>query len=611
MNKVIFSLEFAEGGILTNLQMEQTTEGWRTADGKVEVRIERRTFNEETISRLILKTNQVYIRSVQYPITVMNDLTPLDALLVSSPWGDCLERPAQTIRAYWNGRGKSWIYDYIQSCPDEVRYRYPSILAMQYMVVYNGRRSRYLATYSTGADSMDFCAKAVGEFALEWSVRHYPFLRDGEWQSPECSMAEFSVGGWHRSADVYASHMSEWMGNPDSPEWMRSPACGWHGQVHVPIKYQNQPPLHRFCELPKLFEEMAEVGLTAMHVFGWHGDGHDTQFPDYTPNAPGGTVEELRAAGDAIADMGGVMTLYTNARLVDRDSLYAKATGRSGLCLRENGEPYEERYASSCVFHTVCPTEPEFHRHIAKTAERMITQYGARGMQLDQISCNHGRFCFAKNHRHTTPANNYLTAMPERLQEIRQSHQRLNPEFYSWSEGCNERFGKYCDIEQGTGEHMSWQIGRSVPEQYLYTYKRRMVTAMVKDEQTLAWGYCQGKPFDLGLKELKALKTPMREYIRMRQMYPEFFLNGTFMDDEGLQVLKPDRIFGIQSENRLMVNLWAVGSGREERSCVRFMKPEGYRLEQICPLGDVKLETGEIWRAEMTGPAASLIFVHE
>lgn len=137
------------------------------------VEISQRIQGAETLSTISVQHNgSGSVRSVQYPIEEYRELATFDRLLMSSAWGDDIPRPSKTIHDVSTSTSIRFDQDYIRYRPDEIIYFYPSIMAMQYMTVYNPARTRYLATYSTADETMTFHAKSTGKYSLELFVTH-------------------------------------------------------------------------------------------------------------------------------------------------------------------------------------------------------------------------------------------------------------------------------------------------------------------------------------------------------------------------------------------------------------------------------------------------------
>ena len=114
-------------------------------------------------------------------------------------------------------------------------YTYPSIMAMQYMVLYNESRSLYMATYSTGDETMTFHAKTTGKYSLELSIKSLSlyYIRG----VANSGMFNFDLdGGWHKAAKIYSRRMGSVFKAPDSPPWMEKE---YHGWVEVIMKREN------------------------------------------------------------------------------------------------------------------------------------------------------------------------------------------------------------------------------------------------------------------------------------------------------------------------------------------------------------------------------------
>ena len=555
------------------------------------------------------------VEQVRYPICVQEHSSQYDQLLFASSWGDNLHEPTQTIRRYWEGRNqRSDAYQYIKCAPNEIRYLYPSIMAMQFVTLYNGASSFYLASYSTGSDSLSFCARALsGPCALDLSILHYPWLESGEWTSPACESAVLGAG-WHPACDLYMSRMGGVFADPDWPAWMKSPDDGFHGWVQVPMKYRGRPALLRYSDLPRVYrEKVASLGLNTMHVFGWCNEGHDTLYSDYYPNPELGTPQELRAACEEIIAMGGHVILYANGRLYSLKSRLGQKYGDSIACKDENGVPYDEIWGPNEHFRICCPTETPFHDETCETIRRFIAEYGANAAQLDQISCNYGEFCYDKTHHHPTPASNFLPGVERELIEARKVHKALRDDFFVWAEGCHERFGQYYDVEQGHGETYSWQVGESLPEQFRYCRKDRIVTGLARNIHQLCHSMLQGKPFDITLASLQdsAFAAFLGDMIRLRRHYPQFYLTGRFMDTAGLQTDRSTRCAGLLSQDgsQTAVGLWRRGSGLTDASCTWLRLPAGSGAPECIYPADGSIRADGSWlEVSFTGPLAIVTF---
>ena len=551
--------------------VEATEENLGDFGGKFNLVNEKR--GDETIYRLEIEISGEYtLYCVKFPIIRTVEGAVFDNLLVSSAWGDNIERPAKTIMDLWSSKTAGLAQDTIIFAENEVIYTYPSIMAMQYMALYNAAQSVYIASYDTGGSTKTYHAKALNKFDLELSVGHYPFVKNGKWVSPDCGAAELG-GGWHRAAELYASRVS--YAAPDSPAWMRE---SYHGWAEFVMKYENKPLKFSFKDLPQMYREVHEnTGMNHLFIAGWMDDGHDTNYPNYMPHKPAGTAADIKAAMTAIEGMGGKVSFYTNSRLADIKGDYYSEGGKNAACLNEDGSVYTESYGTKSVYAVSCPGCIEYVNQMCKVAKRLAGEFGVHGMFTDQISCNYAPFCHSQNHSHSTPANNFLPGVDKLLSEIRKTHREINGDFHTFAEGCHERFNSYYDVNQGHGEDYSWQIGKSMPEQFSYTFPDRIVTGLCNDKRQMYHSMAQFKPLDIkpSCYADKTNHKPLRDYIAAREKHKKFFLTGKFIDDEGFVYANNARLFASRaSDSSVCACLWIPGADEESESSSQIMIPE-------------------------------------
>ena len=558
------------------------------------VRVELRRTGPEVIGSIEIEPSRgVTVREVRFPHVIWPSVESFDSLLMSTAWGDNIERPTKTIR---------------ERCGGEISYIYPSELAMQYMVLHNPGRAIYLSRYGLGDESFRLSAVSLSDRALALSVVHYPFVSCGKWRSSDCAFAALP-GGWHGAADLYSLHMRGEFVPPDVPQWMRE---DFHGWVQVGMSFVDGGVKHRFSDLPELFRRVQETGLNTMHIFGWCGRGHDTEYPDYNVNPALGTQDELRSALNEIRSMGGRAILYTNGRLVDPQSTFHTSGGSESLCLQEDGTPYTENYGTGVEFRIACPTCEDYHAKMASEVGRIAREFGAHAIQIDQISCNTGFLCFDSNHPHSTPATNFLPGVSAMLRRIRETHRAVDPDFFTWCEGCHERFGQYYDVNQGHGEEFTWQIGESTPEQFSYNYPDYIVTGICDTIQRLCYTFAQGKPFDCHLWTLDDpdLAALVKELVAVRRAHKDYFVHGTFRDCVGVDCSAGTRVFRIDHPVRAsaLINVWIPGLAAG-RGASAFVRPRGMRGD-VTPIypNDLTAEANGDWlEMSWTGPVASVV----
>lgn len=566
--------------------------------GEIRVEVVFEEQGPEVAGRIVVDNgSRLEIRRARFPNVTSAPVYPRDRLLFSTPWGDDIEGPVRHIHERRDG---------------EMEYAYPSELAMQYAVLYNPGRSLYLAGYSAADETWGLNARVVHGNRLRLACVWQPFLGRGRWESPPTGCAVLG-GSWHPAADLYRKRMAGVFPPPRRPAWMSE---AFHGWVQVGMKFEGRDPVYRFRDLPGVYRRAHEAtGLTVMHVFGWAGRGHDTLYPDYDANPELGTEDDLRSAMDAIGALGGRAILYTNARLIDPDSRFAREHGGDAArCLREDGGVYEEFYGTSSKTCVACPGAPAYREYLVGQVEKIITRYGAHAVQLDQVSCNKALPCFSRDHDHETPSTNFLPGYDTLLRDLRRRHTELDPAFFTWAEGVHERFGGLYDVNQGHGEDFTWQAGRSVPEQFAYTHPGAIITGTCLTPWHLCWVHGQGKPFDFHLAWMDdpAFARLVRSLLAVRKQYAEYFLRGVFRDSLGLSVVgdgvrawRIDRGDGQGS----LVNLWIPGNEPGDAAAATLTDLDsGRKVRPVYP-DRVKVSREHGWvRVSWDGPLATLIW---
>lgn len=568
-----------------------------SGERRMQVTVAFRRTPEEVLASIELDLGGgILIREVRFPHIVWEPVESFDNLLISTAWGDNIERPTKTIRERKGG---------------EMTYIYPSELAMQYMALHNPARCVYISAYSLSDESLSLCAKTLSDTEMALSVNHYPFVSSGVWKSPECGFAVLP-GGWHAAADLYSSHMADKFKAPDVPEWMRD---GFHGWMQVGLGFVGKEPKIKFRNLPDVFKRAQAVGLNTVHIYGWAGHGFDTEYPEYNVNPKLGTEDDLRAAMDEIKSMGGHAILYINGRLVDPDTEFFKHKGGDkSICLKEDGEPYIERYGTPVDFRIACPVCEAYQDQIAGEVRKIAQDFRAHAIQIDQISCNTGFLCFDSKHSHPTPATNFLPGVSRMLSKVRETHRAINPDFFTWCEGCHERFGQFYDVNQGHGEAFTWQIGESIPEQFKYNYPDYIVTGLAENMQKLCYSFAQGKPFDFHMGQLDDAEFAglLKAFVDVRKSNPEYFLHGVFRDSVGLEVNTGVRAFRIDRRDGggVLMNVWIPGAGanNKSRASLRVAGGGPSRPRIIYPTDLSVTPNGEWLDLSWTGPVATMIF---
>lgn len=609
-NSRLFEIALDDGLVLDSKTFEFGTDQiWRWKN--IEIRLEEFWYTGGFTTKLVL-TNKgdIKVDRVRFPVVPVH-MTHHDLLLMASPWGDCLHEVAKTIREYCAAAGTSWVYDYVKvNQSDEISYSYPSIMAMQLMTVYNESESMSVSCRSMRDDTMHFVAHAIGKYDIELCIDHFPFHGQGEWMSPECCISTFKEGGWHAAADHYARTVAPFFSAPKLPVWMKDHDNGFHGWYGLGMHFEGKPVQCKMLELWSEYEKATALGLKCIHIYGWSGKGHDTVYPDYIIDPAVGTAQEFKTVMDRIKNDGGCCIAYTNGRLVDPASEFFMKYGEDVMCQDSDNKVYIEKYNTSADFRMHCPSLPEYRVYFANQIAHIIKDYGTHAIQVDQISCNHSYFCYSPNHPHSTPANNFLGGVEADLRLLRETHKQLDERFFTWMEGCHERFGQFYDVHQGHGEEYTWQLGESIPEQFKYVYPEAIVTGMCADIQQLCHTHAQGKPYDLQYAALDQADFAelFKKLLAFRKNNGSYYMDGTYIDNRGIDAYGA-RAYGITAPDKksMLVTLWKKGAELDTTSVAWVKKaPHGFAVCKPLFPESVLIEDGGWLRAEWQGPLCSM-----
>lgn len=565
--------------------------------GKMQVHVQFHKLGCEVLARIsILSESEHPICLVRFPVMDTPPVNRYDTLLFPHHCGDAIHDPRVMISTRLGG-----IYSR----------RYPADVGLQYMTLYNEARNYYIAAYHDGPEFYDFTVRSATEGKLRLSLDWYPFLENGgKWESPQCSLAVLA-GDWHSAADLYREHMGARFRPPTLPKWMTE---DFHGWIQFSMKGGDPTPAYRYADLPRLYKEkVAPFGLNTMHVFSW-SEGGFRRLPDFVPASKCGTADELRQAMDEIRAMGGHVDLYTHGSAIDPVSDYFKRNGTNSCVIQEDGAPLLAGSADQGMFR-VCPSATIYQDHMVSVFARLISEYHAHGTQIDTNACIPAQFCFSKEHGHSTPTTGWLPGMDSLFRRIHEAYRRLDPDFFVWVEGVNERFGQFYEINQGHGENQAWTAGEGMPEMFHYTYPTYLCTGGSDSLDGLCHTYGQGKPFDIhyGPRLTDPIYTGLlKDFVLVRKQEPEYFLRGIFKDTVGVTVAGRDvRYWRIDSNTGkgMLVNLWARGRAFNDKCDAAIRLPDGMtRMRTVYPSSLRAEKSGDWYNLVWTGPVATLVF---
>jgi len=145
----------------------------------------------------------------------------------------------------------------------------------------------------------------------------------------------------------------------------------------------------------------------AAHIYHWNTKPHDVGYPDFFPAKDNLAVEAQKYHDAKIPYI-----FYTNSHLVDKNnsSLYKKY-GDYLLSVDENQKPYGKSWAKELGAdnYSCCPNVPEYQETIINVEDRLVKEYNADGVYLDELSSAYPELCFNENHPHPVGGGDHWT----------------------------------------------------------------------------------------------------------------------------------------------------------------------------------------------------------
>ena len=257
----------------------------------------------------------------------------------------------------------------------------------------------YLACHDPTHGSKIFCLRydpADKRYGL--LVRHQFFCADGtSWSLPPTVIQPYR-GTWHAAARIYRAWADAAVPLRDPPAWVRD-ASGW---LMCIMKQQNGEVLWNYASIEKKCDVADRRGLDLLGLYGWSHGGHDTLYPDYSPEPAMGGREGLTRALALAHRRGKRVILYANGQLEERGTDFWNQQGRALAVIQKDGASMQERWrkfkdASPHAFDLAClGTRGWSDRMLALALQ--ANALGADGILYDQLGVRAPMACYAEGH---------------------------------------------------------------------------------------------------------------------------------------------------------------------------------------------------------------------
>lgn len=361
------------------------------------------------------------------------------ALLYPHHAGEKIVDPIQTMRSerylnFW--RAASHVTEDGRFIREN---NYCGLMSMTWMYLQSPGIGLYVGSHDPSFPVTGLLAETGGE-NLGWmgfGYRIHHRIRPGEnWNSAAFVL---SVNGrdWHTGAERYRAYINPYLGKQENPEYLKSQAS-----LHQCYQFKRADGIHnRFSDIPQLFDLGASEGIRHMFIASWNRTGFDSDYPEYYPDMELGTALDFRRGISHIRQNGGFATLYVNARLFDKKSVFHKSYGLKMAITDPFQKPYEETYGVNS-FTINCPGDDQWQHDLTDICDFAAEAYGAQGMYLDQLGSAEPFPCFHEGHSHED-VGEFNRGYLQVLSDLRTRLRARNPNSYLMIENCGDIYGPY------------------------------------------------------------------------------------------------------------------------------------------------------------------------
>lgn len=469
---------------------------------------------------------------------------------------------------------------------------FKKLLSNMYGFKYPVPMSAQFLTYSTGEktwsiqvldETMSYKKLWLGDVTCGFEAELYCFLESGSSAPLPSVRLNAYLGDWHLASNQYREWFNTWAEKiVPSALITEMPTIASKVILARPIDDPSLRDVTKDQEL-KTYANAMDVmtGLRLQEDFdgcelvGWHGTGHDTDYPIHAVSDMMGGSEGLAKLSSLMDALGMQVGYYTNARLGNiKSPIYDEIL--QWMVKPEDGLKIRERYGGEW-FEILCPMAEGFIEIMEDKARDLAGVYHADFIQLDQIGAAQSYLCFDAAHGHTSPATAWAQGYAEMIDRITAAGREYNPEFWTWCEGAWEGAGQHLDLQQG-GYWKFNSASEYLPELYRFTFPYQPLMGT-------AW--LGGVSMWVG--------TAANPAVKFIKVYKEFYLEARFMDTYGL-IVSGEGIDAKWHMGDRAVVIIAQNNSAEVSSAVFQLHESVIRLQDAFSIQN--MNTGEITPAD-------------
>lgn len=284
---------------------------------------------------------------------------------------------------------------------------------------------------------------------LGLGFRKYPLLAAGAAAASRPFILAVHDGDWRTGARRYRKWIEQYLEISRPPDELAAQAA-----LYPHYDFKNHRGItYRFADIPRLYDAARAEGIKHFFIAAWNRGGFDTDYPEYQPDMDLGSNLDLEKGCRYIADQGGFVTFYVNARIFDTCSRFFPTLGRAWAIQDHRGVLTNEQYDGTSVFGVMCPGAPGWRKHLHDTAVWMVRAYHARGIYLDQLGSATPLPCYNQSHGHEA-ADGFNRGYLELLREISGSLRAERPDAFLMIENCGDIYSPHIFANlTWNGEH--------------------------------------------------------------------------------------------------------------------------------------------------------------
>ncbi|MBQ7867408.1 MAG: hypothetical protein IJ354_04605 [Clostridia bacterium] len=362
---------------------------------------------------------------------------------------------------------------------------YSGAASMMWMDLYdpNEKTGLYITCRTSGDHMMGLRAESFGETnpGTGMAILHETCLEKGTWESEECVFA-FHEGDWHWAADEYRTwfeSVHEPIPQTHRPKWFMESAGL---MAHYDFQYQGGGIVHKYKDIPHIYDLAKELGFNHLLLSGWNRDGFDYGFPHYETNPNLGTEQELKDALAEVKAKGGHVAFYINSRLCNTGFEDEQENLEKFAIQNRDGSRFQEKYgAADVTFASMC-INSNWRKQLLDTVNYLTHEIGADSMYLDQLAMASSVKCYNPEHEHGHTRNNWNEGYTKLIGEMIADY---DPEGMALIyEGNNDVFGRGASAQLMTT--LGGPFIGAVPEVYRYTFPDQVLTDMMNPRRNSA-----------------------------------------------------------------------------------------------------------------------------